>query len=195
MVSTCFIWAGTNNEGESSMNRTTATATFGVACIAGQLCFPMAEASAQPPGFPDLNAFTPVDPAPYTASARGGGDTFFKTPDGIQCALPNPYPWKPGEHLSAGCSGPLPGLPAGAPASPDGCTEISTPTGMPTDLGPYSFQKGGSCPILTSQSLVPGQKITAGAITCAVGANRLTACIDPALNRGFVLQPSGSWTF
>lgn len=27
------------------------------------------------------------------------------------------------------------------------------------------------------------------------GADRLTACIDPKLNRGFVLQPSGSWIF
>lgn len=176
------------------MDRRTAAAIVAT-CVVAPLCLPSAVAVADAPEFPDLNAFTPVDPAPYTASARGGGETFFKTPDGIQCDLPNPYPWRPGEHLSAGCSGPLPGRPAGAAAGPDGCTEVSTPTGMPTDLGPYSFQKSGFCPVLTSKLLAPGQKITAGDITCVVGGGRLTACIDPVLHRGFVLEPSGSWTF
>jgi hypothetical protein len=66
---------------------------------------------------------------------------------------------------------------------------------VPTDLGPYSFQKGTGCPVVTSPLLNVGQKITKADITCVVGADRLTACIDPILNRGFVLQPSGSWTF
>ena len=134
-----------------------------------------------------------MDPAPYTASARAGGAAYFVTPDGLQCVLPDPY--EPGDHVSAGCSGPLPGLPDNAPVGSGGCSAVGTPTSLPTDLGPYSFQKGTGCPIITSPLLNVGQKITKGDITCLVDADRLTACIDPILNRGFVLQPSGSWTF
>lgn len=151
-------------------------------------------AAAQPPGFPDLNAFQPVDPSGYTASARAGGAVYFVTPDGLSCIVPNPY--KPGDHVSAGCGGRLPGLPDNAPIGPGGCSLVANPTGLPTDLGPYSFQKGTGCPIDdTTPLLNVGQKITTGIITCVVGADRLTACVDPILNRGFVLQPSGSWTF
>jgi hypothetical protein len=150
-------------------------------------------AAAQPPSFPDLNAFQPVDPASYTASARAGGATYFTTPDGLQCVLPNPA--KPGDHVSASCDGHLPGLPDNAAVGSDGCSQVTTPSSLPTDLGPYSFQKGTGCPILTSPLLKVGQKITKGDITCVVGADQLTGCIDPVLNRGFVLQSSGSWTF
>jgi hypothetical protein len=150
-------------------------------------------ATATPPNFPDLNAFQSVDPAPYTAAARAGGAAYFVTPDGLQCSLPNPN--KPGDHVSASCDGPLPGLPGNAPVGSDGCSVVGPPTSVPTDLGPYSFQKGTGCPVVTSPLLNVGQKITKADITCVVGADRLTACIDPILNRGFVLQPSGSWTF
>lgn len=150
-------------------------------------------ANAIPPGFPDLDTFSPVDPRGYTAGAFGPGAAYFVTPDGLQCVLPNPY--KPGDHVSASCTGPLPGLPLNTPIGPDGCSTVTTPSSLPDDLGPYSFQKGTGCPILTSPPLTVGQKITTGGITCAVGDDRLTACIDHVLNRGFVLQPSGSWTF
>jgi hypothetical protein len=150
-------------------------------------------AAAAPPGFPDLNAFQPVDPARYTAAAFGPGAAYFVTPDGVQCVLPNPY--KPSDHVSASCDGPLPGLPDNAPVGDDGCSTVSTSSSLPDDLGPYGFHKGTGCPILTSPLLSVGQEITTGGITCVVGADRLTACIDPILNRGFVIQPSGSWTF
>lgn len=65
-------------------------------------------ATAEPPKFPDLNAFQPVDPAPYTMQfGRGGGGVFFATPDGLQCgwgSLAN----GPADHVSAECDGPLP---------------------------------------------------------------------------------------
>ncbi|WP_232078184.1 hypothetical protein [Mycobacterium paraseoulense] len=150
-------------------------------------------ATATPPQFPDLNSFQPVDPGPYTSAARAGGATYFATPDGLQCILPNPA--KPADHVSASCNGPLPGLPENAPVGSDGCSVIGSPTSLPTDLGPYTFQKGTGCPIITSPLLKVGQKLTKADITCVVGVGRLTACIDPILNRGFVLQPSGSWTF
>lgn len=150
-------------------------------------------ATAAPPKFPDLNAFQAVDPGPYTSAARAGGAAYFATPDGLQCILPNSA--KPGDHVSASCDGPLPGLPDNAPVGSDGCSMVGSPTSLPTDLGPYTFQKGTGCPIITTPLLNVGQKITKADITCVVGADRLTACIDPQLNRGFVLDPAGSWTF
>jgi len=150
-------------------------------------------ATATPPKFPDLNAFQSVDAAPYTSAARAGGATYFATPDGLQCILPNPP--KPGDHVSASCDGPLPGLPDNAPVGSDGCSVVGSPSSLPTDLNPYGFQKGTGCPVITSPLLDVGQKITKGDITCVVGTDRLTACIDPILNRGFVLRSAGSWTF
>lgn len=158
----------------------------------GLLLVGVGRAAAQPPGFPDLNDFQSVDPTGYTAAARAGGATYFVTPDGVQCILPNPT--TPGDHVSASCGGPIPGLPDTL-VGERGCSGVDTPTSLPTDLGPYGFTKDANCPVLTSPLLNVGQKITAGGITCVVGVGRLTACIDPVLNRGFVLQPSGSWTF
>jgi hypothetical protein len=150
-------------------------------------------AAAAPPGFPDLNAFRPVDPAIYTMHfGRGGGGVFFATPDGLQCGwtvLPNSSQ----DHVSVGCNGPIPGLDVGAVGS-DGCSGVGTSTSLPSDLGPYVFSAGG-CPAITAPVLNVDEKITASNATCLVGADRLTACIDPILGRGFVLQPSGSWTF
>lgn len=164
-----------------------------IAAAVGAAVISACTAHAEPPKFPDLDAFRSVDPAPYTAADRAGGATYFTTPDGLQCDIPQPY--QPGDHVSAGCAGKLPGLPDDAPRGSEGCSEVASPTLLPTDLGPYTFQPGTGCPILTTPLLDVGQKITKGDITCVVGADRLTACIDPVLNRGFVLQPSGSWTF
>lgn len=151
-------------------------------------------ATAEPPKFPDLNAFQPVDPAPYTMQfGRGGGGVFFATPDRLQCgwgSLAN----GPADHVSAECDGPLPGLPDSAPRGQNGCERVGVASSLHSDLGPYGFFQG-TCPVITAPVLNVGQKISAANTTCLVGADRLTACIDPILHRGFVLQSSGSWTF
>jgi hypothetical protein len=151
-------------------------------------------AKAAPPKFPDLNAFQPVDPAPYRMQfGRGGGGVFFATPDGLQCGwgtLAN----GPDDHVSAECDGPLPGLPDNASRGQEGCERVGVASALHSDLGPYGFF-AGTCPVITAPLLNVGQKITAANTTCVVGADRLTACTDPILNRGFVLQASGSWTF
>jgi len=177
------------------VGRLTLAVLTGVFSVVG-LGFSLAEgrpATAAPPGFPDLNDFQPVDPAPYTMHfGRGGGGVFFATPDGLQCgwaSLAN----GPEVHVSAGCNGPIPGLDS-ALVGNDGCSGVGASTSLPSDLGPYGFSKGG-CPVISTPLLNVGQKITAANTTCLVGADRLTACIDPILNRGFVLHPSGSWTF
>lgn len=151
-------------------------------------------ATAAPPKFPDLNAFQPVDTAPYTMYfGRGGGGVFFATPDGLQCgwgSLAN----GPSDHISVECDGPLPGLPETAARRQGGCERVGVASSLHSDLSPYGFFQG-TCPVITAPVLDIGQKITAANTTCLVGADRLTACIDPVLNRGFVLQSSGSWTF
>jgi hypothetical protein len=169
------------------------TVTFTVVGLGFPLAGP-GVATATPPGFPDVNAFQPVDSAPYTSHfGRGGGGVFFATPDGLQCgwaSLTN----GPTDHVSAVCNGPIPGLPDAAPRGRDGCEMVGVASTMPLDLGPYGFYDGG-CPVITSPVLNAGEKITGANTTCLVGTDRLIACIDPILNRGFVLQPSGSWTF
>jgi hypothetical protein len=151
-------------------------------------------ATAAPPKFPDINGFQAVDPGRYTTLfGRGGGGIFFATPDGLQCGWAS-LADGPQDHVSAGCSGPLPGLPEGAPRGRYGCEYVGTASSMPSDLSPYGFFDG-TCPVITSPLLNAGQKITSANTTCLVGADRVTACIDPILDRGFVLQPSGSWIF
>lgn len=40
-----------------------------------------------------------------------------------------------------------------------------------------------------------GKKLVGDNSTCVVGKKNLVACIDADHKHGFVLQPSGSWTF
>jgi len=65
-------------------------------------------------------------------------------------------------------------------------------------MEPFAF--GGSdqpCLPTNDALLSVGQKLIddAHGITCVVGVANLTACINTTTNHGFVLQPSGSWTF
>lgn len=39
------------------------------------------------------------------------------------------------------------------------------------------------------------EKLVDGGMSCAVGTDRYVACINMRTNHGFVLQPSGSFTF
>ncbi|WP_204161250.1 hypothetical protein [Mycolicibacterium conceptionense] len=43
--------------------------------------------------------------------------------------------------------------------------------------------------------ITAGKKLVGDNSTCVVGKNNLVACIDAHHKHGFVLQPSGSWTF
>jgi hypothetical protein len=59
----------------------------------------------------------------------------------------------------------------------------------------YKFLRGGGGTPGMWKTVEVGQQISSSNITCVVGADRLTACINRVDNHGFVLQPSGSWTF
>jgi hypothetical protein len=63
---------------------------------------------------------------------------------------------------------------------------------------PFVFGSNeGPCVPSVDPVLGAGQKVTNTAlgITCVVGEDSLTACIDTRTDHGFVLQPSGSWVF
>jgi hypothetical protein len=146
--------------------------------------FPAAPAAgAAPPNFPDLDAFHAVDATAYSrpfsyAERWANVYSFFTTPDGLSCAV-GPGSW---------CTGNLPGV-DGATAGPCGSVHQAG------DGQPFEFSVGHERCTAEDHLLQPGQKLTdvLTGTTCVVGENRLTACIEG--NHGFVLQPSGSWTF
>jgi hypothetical protein len=153
------------------------------------------KASALPPGFPDLNAFTAVDAASHIVHyPRSGSDVVIATPDGVQCS------WGvaggPDPHTDVHCSGHIPGIPASVPDDGrTGCARLGKSGGAVGATYLYVFDRhAGSCPPFPV-TLTVGQKISATNITCVVAAGNVTACIDPIVNHGFVLRPSGSWVF
>lgn len=164
-------------------------------------------AHAYPPGFPDLAKFAAVDAGPFTHSydyGRGGKGTLvsFGTPDGVYCN------WQQSsdvtKHPAINCIGNVPGVPSYVVDRDEpGCTEVrfqgDWAGGADTYGFLHSYASGGSCPTAAaaqaSAVLKPGQKLTSSNITCAVADGNVTACIDPVVNRGFMLTPAGSWTF
>ncbi|MGH3638000.1 MAG: hypothetical protein ACRDUX_03120 [Mycobacterium sp.] len=144
------------------------------------------QARAQPPGFPDLNAFTET-PASQDFSRpdrSANGYAYFRTPDGLSCMV--------GSLVR--CSGPLPGL---AGAEYGDCALVLQSYEAARRSEPFRFEKStDGCPPPTDELLAVGQKATFvsnDTTICAVGAGQLTACIRN--DHGFVLQPSGSWVF
>ncbi len=156
-----------------------------VAALAVGPAVPSAE--AQPPGFPDLNAFTEA-PANLDFSRPdrwANGYAFFRTPDGLSCMIGG----------VRRCSGPVPGL----PVEYGECAVVLQTHEESSRSTPFRFEKSvEGCPPPADELLNVGQKLTLTAnntTTCVVGEDRLTACIDGNGKHGFVLQPSGSWVF
>jgi hypothetical protein len=164
----------------------------GVGIVLGERFAPVT-AAAEPPGFPDVKSFTPVDPRPYLGGGLGHPSInfHFATPDGVLCRWQGQYPSNPNAFVDVRCSGNIPGIPDdGSP----GCAQLGS-VGIHT---PYVFTRGlGTCPPFPGwiNVLDVGQSVSDNNVTCVVGAGSLTACIDDVHNRGFVLQPSGSWVF
>lgn len=150
-------------------------------CLAGTTLAP--QACAQPQQFPDLSAFAEAPtPSQFSRPDKwANGYMFFRTPDGVNCMI----------GATKTCYGNLPGL---APAQTSACSSV-----MQDDPStPFRFNRSDQqCVPATDAVLNPGYKLTfeARGTTCVVGQDRLTACIDTWHNHGFVLQPSGSWTF
>jgi hypothetical protein len=186
----------------SAKSLTVATA---VVAALGATALPPPLAGAAPSGFPDVNAFTAVDPQGYlridNAGQPGAGSNsvtrvYFSTSDGVLCrwvyvpeALANLV-----TNTGITCSGNIPGIPDSVPANGGvGCARVAPPALLAPE---FVFDRHwGACPPFNAVSLNAGQKIETGNTTCAVGTGSLIACIDPAAEHGFVLQPSGSWVF
>jgi hypothetical protein len=154
--------------------------------IAGGFAFPGGPvAHGQPAGFPDLNAFTEAPSGlNFSRPERwANGYAFFRTPDGISCMVGS----------TTRCSGALPGL----PAQYGSCAAVLQTYEEATRSEPFKFENSSDgCAQSSDQVLDVGQKLTLTTnfvTTCVVGAGRVTACIQN--DHGFVLQPSGSWTF
>ena len=79
----------------------------------------------------------------------------------------------------------------------EGASVLSCAGVLPDNADSYSFRRnGGGCPpFADTRTLEAGQKLVKYQMACAVGDGNVTACINTTTNHGFVLQPSGSWTF
>lgn len=155
------------------------TAGFlGIACA---LC---PTASAQPPGFPDLNSLTDVTPDYIGINPRDShGFNFVTAEGGFSCG---------GSTSGASCSGAFPGL-EGIPMGPaQGPCELgfanAFPTGGSITRNRGTCDNGGSFRVLNV-----GQRVSYGPTTCGVFPGSVTACVSG--EHGFVLQPSGSWAY
>lgn len=150
--------------------------------LAALLCLPLT-ASADPtpttspapnPPLPNVNAYTPISPAPYTSS--DGNVYLFAGPAGVTCAINR-------QSGSYACSGALPG-------APDGANMVS---GGPT--GPPSFSTSAQ-PIVVpggAKSLPPNTRLSFREISCGVDGAGVLACVNSRDQVGFVVGPTASY--
>jgi hypothetical protein len=144
-------------------------------------CSSAPKMAAPPANFPDLSAFTPVDPNDPKLTW-----TSFQSPEQISCVLDF------GPQKAIVCSGNLRGLPHSVTGK--GCPAVRK-AGDSSDA-PYAFERSGpECVTDRAMHLAAGKKFVGKNGTCAVGDGGLVACIDADNKHGFVLQPSGSWVF
>ncbi|MUL68267.1 hypothetical protein BOO86_27610 [Mycobacterium sp. CBMA 234] len=151
---------------------------------------------------PDFSKYPAVDWQQFDAEGSPGKGYLvrFITPDGFtRCNILN--------GLVASCVGSIVGMPKSAPDyAKDRDTFAGNDSGScagvlfddaDSQKPRYSFRRnGGGCPpFADTKTLDVGQKLVKYQIMCAVGEDRLTACINTTTNHGFVLQSSGSWTF
>ncbi|MDT5064896.1 MAG: hypothetical protein QOK02_1051 [Mycobacterium sp.] len=144
-------------------------------------CSSAPKTPAPPSNFPDLSAFTAVDPQDYHVSG-----TSFVSPNQIDCVLDF------GPHAVTVCSGAIPGMPASTRGD---CAWVHKADPSTTDA-PYVLEHSDDgCASSRARPIESGKKLVAKNSTCAVGEGGLVACIDADNKHGFVLQPSGSWAF
>jgi hypothetical protein len=153
--------------------------------------FPAQHANATPPGFPDLGGFAPVPVENYIVPpVKGPQFAHFSTPYNIQCLFEagDAIPAWSGQGIS--CFGEIPGM-------GDGCV-IGQAAAAGSGPAYALSQTGQACGGSYTQGnlLNVGQKVSFRNATCAVGADRLVACLDTTSGEhGFVLKPSGSQAF
>lgn len=145
-------------------------------------CSSAPELPAPPDGFPDLKAFTTVDPNDFKLGGRA-----FVSPEQISCVL------DAGPHRSVVCGGNIEGIPDSVTGK--GCPEVRKPEDGPSDASYVISQPDGECVTARYKPIATGKKLKGDNSTCVIGEENLVACIDADHKHGFVLQPSGSWAF
>lgn len=139
--------------------------------------------TAEPPSFPDLASLNDVT-SEYLGHTPRDADSFhFATADGYWCG---------GDSRGVSCFGQLPGL-QDLPFGPmQGPCEVGDARAYGT--GSAITRNHRDCPSATTfKVLNAGQKVTLGSAVCGVLPGDITACTNGT--HGFVLDPSGSWTF
>lgn len=176
------------------MTRTTLRATMAAVAALG---LPVAgcptESHAQPPAFPDLGSYTPVNVADYSIELSNAGRpqtssrVYFLTPDGNACVI---------DPASADCTGNnFAGVPPDTETSAQGAhganwIGTNTPlqqTGTPVASDDHTVQGHPVRPLPALHSL------TVGGTICGVDNASTTACKDPQ-GRGFIISPQGTFS-
>ena len=148
-------------------------------------------AVAQPAGFPDLSGFSTVSAERYFVESpkeNAARTVDFSTPYNITCSFIRDDYFQIPPYLR--CTGRM-------ADSSDPCAfgEIY----WEQSKSSYSRTwEGSDCanPFSYSKLLSLGQKVSFHNVTCAVGDDRLVACLDTFKGEhGFVLRPSGSVFF
>ncbi|MBS9534868.1 hypothetical protein KIH27_14845 [Mycobacterium sp. M1] len=145
-------------------------------------------AHADPPPFPDIDSYAPVNARDHLISYDTPGivvsGTYFLTPDGISCSITI--------GAYAGCTGNnFPAVPPAAPTK-GGAPHVNTiSTG--SQIRPVSDDTGTDGTIHNEpiKTLPPFHSISLGGVICGVDDAGTTACKDPQ-GRGFILSPSWS---
>jgi hypothetical protein len=181
-----------------------AAGLFGALTLAaaGTFAASIPRAMAAPPGFPNLDTFTPVAIDDFVAPlAHGAVIVNFSALGTVTCDFYGGPPPPPGPLQNIDCEGAMPGLQnvpltSGGPAGPEDCVygvTKATPSGYQLQKGSYSACNAPR-PV-SGKPLTAGQKVSYLNVTCAAG-DQLLACLDTTGGEhGFVLQPSGSWAF
>jgi hypothetical protein len=152
-------------------------------------------ASAQPAPhvFPDLSQFTEASPDTFHQPLRGGPSYVFYTPGGIVCTI---------TLGTMGCSGKFSAQPYAADTTTCSFAQPADQTG-PNPAHTYTISTLDQCPSAPTASdpvLPAGHKLDVvsppdTSFTCAVGPAERVACIDQIRKHGFVIEPTGAWTF
>ena len=148
-------------------------------------------ASALPPGFPDLGGFAAVPAEQYFGGTPGENAApmlDFSTPFNITCSFRTDGGGRSSQYLR--CKGRM-----ADSADPCAFGEIFWESSKDSYDRSWS---GSDCanPFSYAKLLSPGQKVSFLNVTCAVGDDRLVACLDTYNGEhGFFLQPSSSRFF
>lgn len=150
-----------------------------IASIVSLACLPTAAwadpAPAPPPPIPDVNAYTPLNPAEY--AVPGSNLYAFAGPPGVVCAINR-------QNSDYACSGPLPG-------APNGANVVSG-----AQSGPPAFSSTER-PIFEAlaavKSLPPNTRLSFREVSCGVDGTGTVACLNSRDQVGFVVSPTSSY--